>query len=657
MLAGVATREAAEELRGQVIRPRRSTSRSDVVQDLVGASVRTPEGRRGDVVAVLENPQTTPGARRRPSSRRFVSDRLRAPRDAGWTTDGPSGRVSEPPCHRRLHHLPRTDRRLSRPELLGRPGATACSTSAHDCDRDDRPARGRSTIRPSGVAPAWCSWPAALRVRRARRPAPPLFLLGPGGRTLDRRWPELADGWCSASCAAGTRRRRPGGRHLVDGELSVGDYVLNGGEVAAMVVLEAVGAWCGGHGNQGRATTSVLRACSSTPSTPGRRRSGVGRARGAAFGDHPASSGGVEPAPATAPGPATRPDEAAGAPRRRAAPPGGVPRAAGPRELPGRPAAPGRASWSMSGSRSSVAFRCSAPAWWRPSLSDRSRTPMNSTDIVDKASLRTDVPSSPGDTSRCTCGSRGHNSACRCSRAWSSSARARHPRDLHRAQAVVRRRRGAHLPVTPRHDKIEVHTLATCAGEAVLPARSHRQGRQDQGEARLLIAPTGRPNRLAPARSCCHPYAYELSERRRPRAVRSRDRAPAVPGVPRRRPTYRYVVETERRFYLANAVEQAVHGPAAGPASSSSCKTPGCGTVPRDPHALRAVGPRRHVQRREHRGNAEVRPAAVTRAASGSCLGEDLARPGTRPTATPGGPATGGAGGRDRLICTRRRTL
>ena len=29
--------------------------------------------------------------------------------------------------------------------------------------------------------------------------------------------------------------------HLVDGELSVGDFVLAGGEVAAMVVLEAVG--------------------------------------------------------------------------------------------------------------------------------------------------------------------------------------------------------------------------------------------------------------------------------------------------------------------------------------------------------------------------------------------------------------------------------
>ena len=28
--------------------------------------------------------------------------------------------------------------------------------------------------------------------------------------------------------------------HLVDGELSIGDYVLSGGEVAAMVVLEAV---------------------------------------------------------------------------------------------------------------------------------------------------------------------------------------------------------------------------------------------------------------------------------------------------------------------------------------------------------------------------------------------------------------------------------
>ena len=29
-------------------------------------------------------------------------------------------------------------------------------------------------------------------------------------------------------------------RHLVDGELSIGDYVLAGGEVAALVVLEAV---------------------------------------------------------------------------------------------------------------------------------------------------------------------------------------------------------------------------------------------------------------------------------------------------------------------------------------------------------------------------------------------------------------------------------
>jgi tRNA (guanine37-N1)-methyltransferase len=30
-------------------------------------------------------------------------------------------------------------------------------------------------------------------------------------------------------------------RHVCDGELSIGDYVLAGGEVAAMVVLEAVG--------------------------------------------------------------------------------------------------------------------------------------------------------------------------------------------------------------------------------------------------------------------------------------------------------------------------------------------------------------------------------------------------------------------------------
>lgn len=74
-------------------------------------------------------------------------------------------------------------------------------------------------------------------------PPRPLLLLGPGGRRLDQAYArELAalDGFsllCGRYEGVDERVRR----HLVDGEVSVGDYVLAGGEVAAMVVLEAVG--------------------------------------------------------------------------------------------------------------------------------------------------------------------------------------------------------------------------------------------------------------------------------------------------------------------------------------------------------------------------------------------------------------------------------
>lgn len=73
-------------------------------------------------------------------------------------------------------------------------------------------------------------------------PPRPLLLLGPGGRTLDQaRITELAakDGFsllCGRYEGIDDRVRT----HLVDGEVSVGDFVLAGGEVAAMVVIEAV---------------------------------------------------------------------------------------------------------------------------------------------------------------------------------------------------------------------------------------------------------------------------------------------------------------------------------------------------------------------------------------------------------------------------------
>jgi tRNA (guanine37-N1)-methyltransferase len=69
-----------------------------------------------------------------------------------------------------------------------------------------------------------------------------LLLLGPGGRRFDQAWAhELAAGEgfslvCGRYEGVDHRIRQ----HLVDGELSVGDVVLAGGEVVACLVIEAV---------------------------------------------------------------------------------------------------------------------------------------------------------------------------------------------------------------------------------------------------------------------------------------------------------------------------------------------------------------------------------------------------------------------------------
>ena len=82
-----------------------------------------------------------------------------------------------------------------------------------------------------------------FRAVEAAAPPRPLLLLGPGGDRLDqRRAQQLASGdgfslLCGRYEGVDDRVRT----ELCDGELSIGDYVLGGGEVAAMVVLEAVG--------------------------------------------------------------------------------------------------------------------------------------------------------------------------------------------------------------------------------------------------------------------------------------------------------------------------------------------------------------------------------------------------------------------------------
>jgi tRNA (guanine37-N1)-methyltransferase len=80
----------------------------------------------------------------------------------------------------------------------------------------------------------------------AADPPRPLLLLSPGGRRFDQAYAhELAEAGAGAGGFSLLCGRYEGVDqrvvdHLCDGELSIGDYVLGGGEVAAMVVVEAV---------------------------------------------------------------------------------------------------------------------------------------------------------------------------------------------------------------------------------------------------------------------------------------------------------------------------------------------------------------------------------------------------------------------------------
>jgi tRNA (guanine37-N1)-methyltransferase len=77
----------------------------------------------------------------------------------------------------------------------------------------------------------------------AVEPPRPLLYLGPAGRRFDQTVArELAGlGGFSLLCGRYEGVDERVRQHLCDGELSIGDVVLAGGEVAAMVVVEAVG--------------------------------------------------------------------------------------------------------------------------------------------------------------------------------------------------------------------------------------------------------------------------------------------------------------------------------------------------------------------------------------------------------------------------------
>jgi tRNA (guanine37-N1)-methyltransferase len=86
-----------------------------------------------------------------------------------------------------------------------------------------------------------------FRSVEAADPPRPLFLLGPRGRRFDQTVAEElarlgagASGGFSLVCGRYEGVDERVSDHLVDGELSIGDFVLAGGEAAAVVVIEAV---------------------------------------------------------------------------------------------------------------------------------------------------------------------------------------------------------------------------------------------------------------------------------------------------------------------------------------------------------------------------------------------------------------------------------
>jgi tRNA (guanine37-N1)-methyltransferase len=133
--------------------------------------------------------------------------------------------------------------------ILGRAqGSGAISVQVHDLrdGADDT----RRTVDDSpfggGAGMVLMAEPVFRAVERAEEAGGvprPLFLLAPGGRRFDQSVAEelaALPGGFSLLCGRYEGVDQRISDHLVDGELSVGDFVLAGGELAALVVVETV---------------------------------------------------------------------------------------------------------------------------------------------------------------------------------------------------------------------------------------------------------------------------------------------------------------------------------------------------------------------------------------------------------------------------------
>jgi tRNA (guanine37-N1)-methyltransferase len=148
--------------------------------------------------------------------------------------------------------------------ILGRALATgALSVGVHDLRDGAVDARRTADDSPFGGGAGMVLMPEP--VFRAVEQVPdaprPLYLLDPGGRRFDQSVAEelaaLAgqpSGGFSLLCGRYEGVDQRVSDHLADGELSVGDFVLAGGELAALVVIEAVARLLPGVlGNEGSA--------------------------------------------------------------------------------------------------------------------------------------------------------------------------------------------------------------------------------------------------------------------------------------------------------------------------------------------------------------------------------------------------------------------
>jgi tRNA (guanine37-N1)-methyltransferase len=133
--------------------------------------------------------------------------------------------------------------------ILGRAQETgALAVEVHDLRDGAADARRTVDDSPFGGGAGMVLMPepvfaAVEAVEQANGLLRPLYLLAPGGRRFDQSMAEelaALPGGFSLLCGRYEGVDQRVSDHLVDGEISVGDYVLAGGELGALVVIESV---------------------------------------------------------------------------------------------------------------------------------------------------------------------------------------------------------------------------------------------------------------------------------------------------------------------------------------------------------------------------------------------------------------------------------